>query len=117
FLRVLFEAHLPIGVDCAPAVGKIGKDAGDLAILRHPPQPYIRRVRKRHQHGHAVAPEAQKIKPFERGSEAARADIFDGPNTLVVIDNFVADLKSHTKAPHLTTEVKCRCRSCKLTLE
>src|SRR5690349_24041798 len=85
---VFFKAHLPVGVDLAATVGEERKDARDFAVFRYPSEPDIGRIGKRNQYGHAVASEAQEVKLFKSAPKIASADILDGPNTLVGIDDF-----------------------------
>src|SRR5205823_2205840 len=95
FVRILFEADLPVWVGRANSSGKIRQDARDLPVFGNPAQTDIGDVRKRHHYGHAVIAKAEKVEPFERGSERASTNILNGSNALVGIDYFVADLERH----------------------
>src|ERR1035438_9658490 len=109
FYGVLFKTHLPIGTDATVSVRKIGQHARNLPILGYAPQTDVGGIRERYQDGHTVATEAQEIESLEGRSKGSRADILDGPYSLIGIDHLVADLKSH-RSEERRVGKECRSR-------
>src|SRR5690349_15977698 len=106
-VAVFLIANLPIRVDRAPAVGKVGENPRDLAVPGHPPQPDIGGVRKRHQYGHAVAAEPQQVELLKSRSKRPGTDILNDPDPLIRIDDFVSDAKRQHTGPPTSTCTEC----------
>jgi hypothetical protein len=48
---------------------------------------------ERDHHGHASVREAEEVKAFKLSTKRAGADIFNRPNALIGVDDFIADLE------------------------
>src|SRR6516162_9101488 len=93
-LRVLLEAVLPVGVAETLAICKKIKDLLDFAVPYHAPQPHAADVVERNPDLQAAGFDAHQVEFFYGGTDRQAADLLDDADTVVGIDNFVADVET-----------------------
>src|SRR5262249_9606195 len=93
------EAIFPIALLAAHAFGQIRDHSGDLAVPRHTAQTEFLHVRERNHNGQAVVCEAEQVESLEMAGKGPSADVLDGRNTVVGVNDLLTDLECHARTP------------------
>src|SRR5215472_11729198 len=92
-LGILFEAVLPVAVAVALGNREQVKHLLDLSIANNPAQPDAAGVIARYHHLEATGLDVQEVEPFDRRAHRPAADLFNDSNTMVGINDLIANVE------------------------
>src|ERR1700733_34182 len=100
-VRVFLEAVFPVPVASVLANGKTVQHLLDFAVANHSPQAYATRVLAGHHYLQAAGLNVEKIKLLDGRADGSTADLFNDADTMVGIDNLVADVEIQVRTTHI----------------
>jgi hypothetical protein len=80
------------------AIGKETHHASHFPVSRDVPQAEIADVRERHHYRQTVEGQTEQIEPLEMTRKGTAADILNGGDAVIRVDDFLTNLKSHAWA-------------------
>src|SRR5579863_9597747 len=97
---ILFEAVLPVAIAAIFGDGEQIQHLLHFAVPNHAAQAYAARILTRDHHLEAAGLDVQKVELFDRRTYRPAADLFNDTDTVVGIDDLVADVEIHIRTAH-----------------